>query len=172
MSFIKSHQFKKTTVSTLVVVAAFVVWASPAHADTFGIGDIANAVIAKIILGIQGIVLGFLGKGLSEVATLFGYFLKAQGNYLQDITIVQTSWTVFRDFANMFFILILVIIAFATIFDVQRYNWRGLMAKFLIAALLIHFSLVISQFIINVSTTLSNVMLNQFSDITNNLAGG
>lgn len=160
-------------VPTSMAIVVFIIFAPNAKgADLLGIGYIANSVISGIILMVQGLIIGFIGKTLAAVAGVLALFLKFQGNYLTDVTIVRTSWEIFRDFANMFFILILVIIAFATIFDVQKYNWKGLMAKFLIAALLINFSLVISQFVINVATTLSNVMLNQFSDITGNLAAG
>ncbi|MDO8495552.1 MAG: hypothetical protein Q7S32_03475 [bacterium] len=137
-----------------------------------GIDIITNIALSNIILYFQGVYVQFIGQALAGLANLFSLFLKSQGNYFEDITIVKTSWTVFRDFANMFFILILVIIAFATIFNNQKYNWKGLIAKFLLAALLINFSLVIGGFIINIASTLNNVMLAQFSDITENLAGG
>lgn len=160
----------------LILIPAFIfsagfIFLAPS-AKALGIASIANEAIASVFGFIQGLILQFIGNTLAAVANALGWFLKSQGSYFKDIAIVQTSWTVFRDFANMFFILILVIIAFATIFDIQNYNWKGLIAKFLVAALLINFSLVIGQFIINISTTLSNIMLNQFSDITANLAGG
>lgn len=172
------YQFfgKKRQTAFLVFILLFfgVLLTTPsARADLFSIGEIANKAVGMAVLYFQGIVLGFLGTVLSYQAEVLGWILKFQGKYLiSDITIVRTSWTVFRDFSNMFFILVLIIIAFATIFDVQRYNWKGLIARFLIVALLINFSLPICEFVINIATTLSNVMLNQFSDITGNLAGG
>ncbi len=138
----------------------------------FGIGSITREVILQAVIGFCGLIQYFLGNLLATVAGLLGWFLKFQGSYFENVTIVQESWKVFRDFSNMFFILILIVIAFATIFDLQNYNWRGLMAKFIIAALLINFSLAIGGFLIRISTTLSNVALNQFTDITNNLAAG
>src|SRR3989338_6056252 len=138
----------------------------------FSISDIVNSAIAKIILYIQGLVMGFIGTALAWTAYALAWFLKFQGGFFEEVAIVKTSWEVFSNFANMFFILILVIIAFATIFDIQNYNWKGLMAKFIIAALLINFSLVIGGLLIKISTNLSDIMLSQFGDITSNLAGG
>ena len=138
----------------------------------FSISDIVNSAIAKIILYIQGLVMGFIGTALAWTAYALAWFLKFQGGFFEEVAIVKTSWEVFRNFANMFFILILIIIAFATIFDIQNYNWKGLMAKFIVAALLINFSLAIGGFLIDVSNNLSNLVLNQFGDITSDLAGG
>ncbi len=52
--------------------------------------------------------------------------------------------------ANMFFILILLWIAIATIFDFEPYTARQLLPKLIIAALLINFSLPIGRTIINI----------------------
>lgn len=153
------------------ILAVFVFSADIAHA-IFGIDYLTNWAIMQLILGIQGIVMSIIGKFLTYVAEGLAWFLKYQSNFLQDVAIVNTSWAIFRDFANMFFILILIIIAFATIFDWQGYNWKGLMPKFIFAALLINFSLAISMIFINISIALSNLMLSQFGDITANLAGG
>lgn len=65
--------------------------------------------------------------------------------------IVEAGWGVTRDFANMFFILFLVIIAFATILRLPQYGIRNLLPKVIIIALLVNFSLVICKVIIDFS---------------------
>ncbi len=158
----------------LFILAVFVFSALKTQAaDPLGvIGSITGGALNSVVLYFQGLIMGIIGNALSLVAYALAWFLKFQGGFFENIAIVKTSWTVFRDFANMFFILILIIIAFATIFDIQSYNLKGLMAKFIIAALLINFSLAIGGLLISVSTNLSDMMLNQFGDITSNLAGG
>lgn len=136
------------------------------------ISSFALDSILNTLIGFFSLIQFFLGKFLATMAQWLGYFLKFQGNYFENIAIVQESWKIFRDFSNMFFILILIIMAFATILDLQNYNWKGLMAKFIIAALLINFSMAIGGFLIKISTTLSNVAINQFTNITDNLAAG
>lgn len=166
---------KQKNIIFLALLASLTIFgfsAREAWASIFGLDSIAGEAVGSVILYMSNVVMSFLGHTLSQIANLLGSFLNLQGSYFEDIAIVKNSWEVFRNFSNMFFILILIIIAFATIFDMGRYNWRGLMAKFILAALLINFSLAIGGFIIKISTTLSNVMLNQFSDITLNLAGG
>jgi len=68
----------------------------------------------------------------------------------EKITVIQTAWTMLRDFVNIFFILVLLIIAFATIFNKPTgYTAKDLLPKLIIAALLINFSLVIADWVID-----------------------
>lgn len=140
--------------------------------DIFNIGHVANSAISSVLLFLSASVSEIMGKILSGIAGVFNDVLQYQAANFVDVTIVKNSWATFRDFTNMFFILILIIIAFGTIFDVSRYNWKGLMARFLIVALLINFSFAICVYVVQVSSTLSGVMLGQFSDITESLGGG
>lgn len=84
--------------------------------------------------------------------------------------VVANAWNLVRGFSNMFFILALIIMAFATIFDISKYEFRTLIARFLIAALLINFSLVIGEIIIDWSTSLSNVFLQAIGPVGTRIA--
>jgi hypothetical protein len=59
--------------------------------------------------------------------------------------------------ANMFFVLILLWIAIATIFDFQPYTARQLLVRLIIAALLINFSLAIAGAFINLSNGIARI---------------
>jgi hypothetical protein len=65
--------------------------------------------------------------------------------------IAQIGWNVTRDVANMFFILFMVVIAFATILRFERYGIKELLPKVIIIALLINFSMIICYVIIDFS---------------------
>ena len=65
--------------------------------------------------------------------------------------VAKVGWDVTRDFANMFFILFMVIIAFATILRIERYGIKELLPKVIMIALLINFSMVICYVIIDFS---------------------
>src|SRR3989338_4027024 len=166
------NNIKLFRIAILFFVLAVFVFLAPEARAIFGLDYLTEGALNFAVLVFQGLIMGFIGTALAWTAYALAWFLKFQGGFFENVTIVQTSWAIFRDFANMFFILILIIIAFATIFDWQNYNWKGLMAKFIIAALLINFSLAIGGFFIKISTTLSNVAINSFTDITANLAGG
>jgi len=71
---------------------------------------------------------------------------------------VQTSWGVLRDLVNMGFIFVLLYIAFGTILGLQGIDWKKLVPKLIIVALLVNFSMFFTRVIIDVS----NVTANQF----------
>ena len=81
---------------------------------------------------------------------------------------VQLGWTVVRDVSNMFFIIVLLVIAVATIFKVESYSYRALLPKLIIMAILINFSRMITSFFIDFAQIIMLTFVNSFRDI----AGG
>ncbi len=63
---------------------------------------------------------------------------------------IDRGWTIMRDTANMFFILILIFIALATTLRLQSYSARNWLPKLLFAALFINYSKVITMFVIDI----------------------
>ncbi len=63
--------------------------------------------------------------------------------------IVTVGWGIVRDFANMFFILILIIIALAAILRIESYDYRHLLGELVIMAILVNFSKVIAVTLIH-----------------------
>lgn len=62
---------------------------------------------------------------------------------------VYALWQFVRDFFNLFFILILLFSAFATVFQVQSFNIRNIFKNILLVALFINFSFPITRFLID-----------------------
>ena len=73
---------------------------------------------------------------------------------------VYQVWTTVRDFLNMFFILVLLFSAFATIFQIDKYNIRKILLNLVLMALLVNFSFPITRFIIDVSNVIMYHFLN------------
>ena len=92
--------------------------------------------------------------------------------YILSYGVVDESWNIIRNFVNMFFILFLIIMAFGTIFDVNRYTWKDLLGPFLVAALLVNFSLVIGKYVIQIGNGLAQVFLTQIGTFSTSLANG
>ena len=108
-------------------------------------------------------------------AQIIDYILSPTNFSFTNAIIVQTGWHITRDLANMFFILILLIIAFATVLRIQSYAIQQLWWKVLVAALLINFSLVIAGFVVDFSQILTTFFIKQaigkdFISITARLA--
>ena len=127
------------------------------------------AAIATMLYFILNLVIDSM-TGLAQILdTIFSIGVTdSSGNPL---AAVLTTWALVRNFSNMFFIVGLIVMAFATIFDVSKYNFRALIVRFLIMALLINFSLVIGTTIIDWTQSLSSVFLTAMGSYGNLLGG-
>lgn len=77
---------------------------------------------------------------------------------------VRLGWEITRDFANLFFIIVLIAIALGTIFDVGQFN-KKLIGKVILVALTINFSLALLQFVVSQANHLALFFMNQTSVI-------
>lgn len=98
----------------------------------------SNALSATAILGS---IAKFGGYLTNKVIELQNKFIRIEA--------VKTAWEIFRNFSNMFFILLLLLTAFGTIFNIQKYKASNLLPKIIIAALIINFSYIITILIID-----------------------
>jgi len=86
-----------------------------------------------------------------------------------DIPVVATTWKILRDFSNMIFIILLIYMAFATIFDHGKYTFKDMIVRFMIVAVLINFSMVIGLLIIDAVQVLTNIFLGSIGNIGDRL---
>ncbi|MFA6427605.1 MAG: hypothetical protein WCW16_04140 [Candidatus Magasanikbacteria bacterium] len=110
-----------------------------------------------MILGIAQICIALTVFFLRFFITLASY-----NNYI-DTAVVQLGWTMVRDVANMFFVVALLVIAFATILGLEQYEWKKGLAKLIMMALFINFSNLIAQLIIDVAHVFTITFLNAVS---------
>lgn len=75
---------------------------------------------------------------------------------------IYIVWRTVRDFCNIFFILVLLFSAFATIFQLEKYEWKKTIPMLILMALLVNFSFPISRFVID----LANVPMYFFAQNT------
>ncbi|TSC90628.1 MAG: Uncharacterized protein G01um10142_332, partial [Parcubacteria group bacterium Gr01-1014_2] len=131
-----------------------------------GLGILKGIVSVSLFIAIVGAVHSITGK-IINLGINYQNALLSPGN----IPIIQTVWQLLRDFVNIFFILILLIIAFATIFNIKNYKASDLLPKLIIAALLINFSLVITVSVVELLWIPAQVFLNPLGqNITERLA--
>jgi|GEM_PF-3318835 len=84
------------------------------------------------------------------------------GNSVLELEVVTRGWGIVLNFANLGFVLAIVVIAFATIFRVESYALKQTLWRLIVAAILVNFSLFIAGAFISISTVLMNV----FKDAT------
>jgi hypothetical protein len=144
------------------------------------VGEAVGWISGKSLLFLSSVISSILGAVFGVVlwleAQIIDYIINPVNFSLINTPIVALGWGITRDLANMFFILILLIIAFCTVLKIQSYAIKQLWWKVLAAAILINFSLVIAGFVIDFSQVLTTFFLNQitangdFGTITTKLA--
>lgn len=126
-------------------------------------GTFAGAAVAKILGWIMMAILYFLGKLLGVLVGVLLWI--AQYNDFITSPAVTNGWIIMRDLCNMFFILILLIIAFATILRRESYSIKTLLPKLLIMAVLINFSKTICGIFIDFAQVIMLTFVNSFAAI-------
>ena len=118
-------------------------------------------VIGVTIKGILWIVDMLVGVFISLVGILVGWALQFNLSILDfSPSFVMTGWTIFRDIANLGFVLGIIIIAIATILRYKNYTAKQILWKLIVAALVVNFSLVIAGAFITASNSVSSYLLN------------
>ena len=173
----KFSRNKKIIFGVLTVIILTVAGTNVVHAfSIFGIDSIAIKVLGWFGAGI-GYIFGFIaGIVFSIGGALITMALKLNKELLSQSSIVLVGWPIVLNFANMGFVLAIIIIAFATIFRSQTYGMKQALWKLIVAALLVNFSLVIAGAFINIADTITDIFIKQATgegaiDFSTRLAG-
>lgn len=128
--------------------------------------NVAKAVIevpAKTVLFVLNSILYLnlylLTKIIYLAGLLINYVMGPDFNQMTHRNVVQTGWSITRDLANMFFALVLLLMSFATVLQIETYGLKKLLGRLVIAALLINFSLVFAGVIIDFTQVFTNYFL-------------
>lgn len=122
--------------------------------------EVFNALIrwiTWIMLTVAQLSIGFTIFCLRFFITLASY-----NNYI-DVDVVMLGWVMVRDVANMFFVVALLVMAFATILGLEQYEWKKELVKLILAAIFINFSNLICQVIIDIAHVFTMTFLNAVS---------
>lgn len=148
---------KKVKFFLLVFVVFGIFWAAPPAEANWAAGVVAN--ILGVIISALGLVLTLAIRGLIYIAS-YSYFL--------DSGAVSYGWVLVRDICNMFFVVVLLIIAFGTILHIEQYNYKKWLPKLIMMAILINFSKTICGLLIDVAQVVMLTFVNAFKGV----AGG
>ena len=97
----------------------------------FAFWDTVAEIIASFCL-----LIATLFMKLTIFVLTFIIQIAAYNGYL-DSTAVNYGWVMVRDVTNMAFVVILLLIAFGTILGLEQYEWKKMMVKFVLAAILV-----------------------------------
>jgi hypothetical protein len=156
--FMRLNALKKFTNYNKIILVAVIVMAS------FFIAPQTFASWQETVVG--GIFFIFIG-GLGLILTLVIKVLlmvASYQNFIGSQAVIQ-GWVIVRDLSNMFFVVILLVIAFATILHIESYNYKKWLPKLILMAVLINFSKTICGLLIDVAQIVMLTFVNSFKDV-------
>lgn len=137
----------------MILVVIFLVLPQVTHASS--ISETMSELMASIVNGLGKLCVMII-DAVVYIASYDSFVISAPVIY---------GWVIIRDICNMFFILILLIIALATILRRDSYNYKSLLPKVLILALLINFSKTICGFAVDIAQIVMLTFVNGFKDM-------
>jgi hypothetical protein len=116
------------------------------------------------IINLLNVLLFWIASGLGWIAMkIFGViiWISSYNNFVTSPAVTK-GWVLVRDVCNMFFVVILLVIAFAQILGVQKYSMKTLLPKVLIAAVLVNFSKLICGLLIDMAQVVMMTFVNGY----------
>lgn len=147
---IKKYLFYSPIICLAIFLLPLICFASWKDTVDLTLGWIASAIVG-VLGGISMMIVG-------SIISIANY-----NDFINQNEIV-TAWKIIRDFSNMWFILILLVIAFATILRIETYNMKKWLPKLLIMAVLINFSRTICGVMIDFSQVIMLTFVNTFTN--------
>ncbi|MFZ2310179.1 MAG: hypothetical protein WAW11_01410, partial [Patescibacteria group bacterium] len=153
INFKKYVNLKNTIFISLLLVTIFLFGSYAFAADWAN--NIVGGIIGIFISGVTKILI-LLVNALIVVAS-YSDFIHAEA--------VTKGWVVVRDVCNMFFVVVLLVIAFATILGQEEYSAKKNLPKLIMAAVLINFSKLFCGLMIDVANVVMLTFVNAFKEI-------
>ena len=141
----EKNKFNKKTIAIISAVV-LICLITPTTTYAGLAASIARSIfgfLAKLVLQLISLLVGFGATFLNTMLDI-GF----SGTYKQ---IAEAGWKTSRDISNMFFVLIMILIAFGTILRIEQYGAKKLLPKLIFIALLINFSLPLCYVFIDIS---------------------
>ena len=117
---------------------------------------------------IANLIYGLIFKPTSALFELAGKFFDFAFFYSVNDTsyrnpFVEEGWGIVRDFVNLFFIFVLLWIAFSTILNIHGFKTKEMIMNVVIIGILMNFSLFATRVIVDTSNILARVFYNSVS---------
>jgi len=154
VSFLRPR--KKIGIASFVILVSLFVsaWFIFTPAAQAGVGDWLLETFSSLLFALAGFFIKltfFVLKFIIEVAGYNGFI---------DSPAVTVGWVMIRDLTNMFFVVVLLMIAFGTILGLEHYEYKHLLVKLVVAAVLVNFSRLICGLIIDLAQIVMITFIN------------
>lgn len=166
LSRIFSHRGVRVAAGVFLVLVIVAI----ASAPTVLAAEVSSpGPLATISNWIGGIFMN-LAAGIGALISNFIEIIVAvlQYNNFSNSPVVNAGWAIIRDTVNMFYVVLLIIIAFGTIIGSSKFTWAQDISKLLRWAIIINFSKTLCGLMIDASQVVTLTFANAIKDI----AGG
>ncbi len=148
-------------VASVFVVSSDCAWAQEAANQTTTAGSGNGGVFGDVLSGLTNFMKWLLYTVVfvpitwiaSGAIALFGFAanpdMLSGSTGLLNRAVVYELWKFIRDFFNLFFIFSLLLVAFSTVFQIEKYSIKKMLLSIVLAALFVNFSFPISRFLID-----------------------
>jgi len=157
INFNYRFNYKQITLLTVIILVALI-FLLPQAVSAQG-----PNWVTSLMGGIASGIASVLGWILSKLMGVLVYV--AQYNSFIKSAAIINGWVIARDISNMFFVVILLIIAFATILRVENYSYKKWLPKLILMAILINFSKTICGLLIDLAQVVMLTFVNAFKDV-------
>ncbi|MEI6511459.1 MAG: hypothetical protein WCO25_05495 [Candidatus Uhrbacteria bacterium] len=146
----------------ILVSGGMMAAAHPALAGSLSLTNTLLSIFAAIAMAMAEVI----GKLVVAVLDITIPIMQYQG--FTSSPVVNTGWAIVRDVVNMFFVVILIIVAMQTIFGVAKTEWRQQVPKIMVMAIVINFSKTLCGIMID----FAQVIMLTFANALKDIAGG
>ncbi len=130
-----------------------------------GAADILTGIAADIVAGVAVFILFFASLILGIVGTLFNWTVYVTifqfGNLVGNSAGMLAAWSILRDIGNIFLLFGFIFMGIGTILNLHSYSAKKALPALIIFAVLLNFSLLAAEGVIDASNVLSSLMYNQ-----------
>src|SRR3989339_239599 len=135
----KNFATKRVRVGIFALVGTFLLRVPFASATTPTSGSVLNTdsilqTFAEFAFSIAATIVSFIVLLIDAMVPIMTF-----NNFVGN-PVVKAGWAIVRDTVNMFFVIVLIVIAFGTIFKADKFKWQQNVPRLLIFAIVINFS--------------------------------
>ncbi|MFH1508630.1 MAG: hypothetical protein ABIE68_00460 [bacterium] len=142
--YANKKRFVIPVIVVVVLVAGFLMQTGIANAADWFEGSLVTLILSflALIQMVFAFVIGYI------IAPILNSIIASESGILT-LNAVNDGWGVVRDTANMGFILIMLIIAFATVMRIENYSYKALLPRLIFGILLVNFSRTMAMLVID-----------------------
>ncbi|MBI2037598.1 MAG: hypothetical protein HYT15_01530 [Candidatus Magasanikbacteria bacterium] len=138
-----------------LIIAVWFIFTPVSYAQSLaGAGEWLLELFSDLLFALAGLFIKLTFFSLKFIIEVAGY------NGFIDSPAVIVGWVMVRDITNMFFVVVLLIISFGTILGLEQYEYKKLLVKLLMAAVIVNFSRLICGLIIDIAQVVMVTFVN------------